>query len=105
MEDLRDDTYSELAAFWSWRAHAACRPVDSALFFGGDGERQRVRRRRERRAKAICATCPVLVPCRSYALVRREAHGVWGGLSERDRALVWAASDPPSTAAARGGPA
>jgi WhiB family redox-sensing transcriptional regulator len=93
--DLHDDIYSELAAFWSWRMHAACRTVDTALFFGGDGERQRARRRRERRAKAVCATCPVLLPCRAYALVRREAHGVWGGLSERDRARVLATATHP----------
>jgi hypothetical protein len=37
--ELRDDTYSGLEAFWSWRMHAACRTVDTALFFGGDGER------------------------------------------------------------------
>jgi WhiB family redox-sensing transcriptional regulator len=102
---LRDDTYSRLEAFWSWRTHAACRTVDSALFFGGDGERRRARRRRERRAKAICATCPVLLPCRAYALAGREAHGVWGGLSERDRARVLGGSDPPATAAARRSPA
>lgn len=101
--DLRDDTNSELAAFWSWRMHAACRTVDSALFFGGDGERPRARRRRERRAKAVCATCPVLLPCRAYALVRREAYGIWGGLSERDRARILGDRDPPSTAAVGGG--
>ncbi len=105
MGDLRDDTYSELEPSWSWRVHAACRTVDSALFFGGDGERQRARRARERRAKAICATCPVLLPCRAYALVRRERHGIWGGLSERDRALVLRDSGPPATAAAGGSPA
>jgi WhiB family redox-sensing transcriptional regulator len=103
MGDLRHDTYSELAAFWSWRMHAACRTVDSALFFGGDWERPRARRRRERQAKAVCATCPVLVPCRAYALARREAYGIWGGLSERDRARILGDRDPPSTAAVRGG--
>jgi hypothetical protein len=42
--ELRDDTYSGLEAFWSWRMHAACRTVDTALFFGGDGERPPTRR-------------------------------------------------------------
>ena len=93
MRHPRDDTDSELEAFWSWRARAACRTVDSALFFSGDGERQPARRRREQQAKAICATCPVLMACRSYALVRREPHGVWGGLSERERARVLASGD------------
>jgi hypothetical protein len=43
------------------------------------------RHRRERVAKAICAACPVRQPCAVYALVHRELHGVWGGLSEADR--------------------
>ena len=41
-----------------------------------------------------CATCPVLLPCRAYTIVRREVYGVWGGLSERDRARVLGDSDP-----------
>lgn len=31
------------------------------------------------RAKAICATCPVLEPCLDGAVARREPWGVWGG--------------------------
>lgn len=31
------------------------------------------------RAKAICATCPVRVPCLAGASERREPWGVWGG--------------------------
>jgi WhiB family redox-sensing transcriptional regulator len=30
-------------------------------------------------AKRICATCPVIEPCLSGALERREPWGVWGG--------------------------
>jgi WhiB family transcriptional regulator, redox-sensing transcriptional regulator len=30
-------------------------------------------------AKAICATCPLVVPCLEGALERREPAGVWGG--------------------------
>ena len=32
-----------------------------------------------RRARAICAKCPVLVPCLEGAIERREPWGVWGG--------------------------
>lgn len=31
------------------------------------------------RAKAICATCPVMAPCLEGARQRREPWGVWGG--------------------------
>lgn len=40
---------------------------------------------RERRAKAICATCSVRRDCLDYALRIREPHGIWGGLSEVER--------------------
>ena len=40
---------------------------------------------RERKAKAICAVCPVRVECLNYAIRIREPHGVWGGLNEIER--------------------
>ncbi len=48
-------------------------------------ERKNERLSRERRAKAICASCPVLEPCLDYALTIREPHGIWGGLNEMER--------------------
>ena len=29
--------------------------------------------------------CPVLEPCREYALTSEEIYGVWGGLGENER--------------------
>ena len=72
-------------ALWSWRLRAACREVDSAVFFSPDAERGLERDVREARAKAICARCPVIRECAVYALRHGERYGVWGGLSERDR--------------------
>jgi WhiB family redox-sensing transcriptional regulator len=48
-------------------------------------ERKKEKLARERRAKDICQSCPVLGECREYALQIREPHGVWGGLSENER--------------------
>ena len=39
-------------------------------------------------AKAICATCPILIPCRNYALQNKIRHGIWGGLYEQERRKV-----------------
>jgi WhiB family redox-sensing transcriptional regulator len=89
----------EGGAVWGWRAAAACGRVDSTLFFGLEREPPTARRLRERQAKAIRASCPVAMPCRTHALARRELHGIWGGLSERDRAAIWTTRDlPPATA-------
>ena len=38
------------------------------------------------RAKLVCADCPLLAPCREYAIPLVELQGVWGGLSNLERA-------------------
>jgi WhiB family transcriptional regulator, redox-sensing transcriptional regulator len=48
----------------------------------------RRKRARERRAKVICSTCPVVEPSLRYALAHRECFGVWGGLGEQDRQVI-----------------
>ena len=73
-----------LVGHWEWQLEAACRG-DSEPFFHPFGEREPSRSRREARAKAICARCPVLERCREQALASREPYGVWGGLSESER--------------------
>ncbi|MTA96041.1 MAG: WhiB family transcriptional regulator, partial [Actinobacteria bacterium] len=44
-------------------------------------------------AKAICASCPVLAQCRDHALAVQEPYGIWGGLSEDERAELIARSN------------
>ena len=46
--------------------------------------------RREMRAKAICAACPVTQSCLRWALAAREPYGVWGGLSVEEREALLA---------------
>jgi WhiB family transcriptional regulator, redox-sensing transcriptional regulator len=69
-----------------WQYRAACKGLQSHLFFPPNHiERKQERLRRERAAKAICRECPVLNECREYALMVREPHGIWGGLNEYER--------------------
>ncbi len=70
---------------YDWQRDAACREVNSTVFFGPVGERGGVRREREQRAKAICADCPVQLACRRHALDAAEPYGVWGGLTPEER--------------------
>ncbi|MBT2449451.1 WhiB family transcriptional regulator [Streptomyces sp. ISL-43] len=36
-------------------------------------------------AVQACLACPLLIPCRDYALTTHVSHGVWGGLTETER--------------------
>jgi len=69
-----------------WQHRALCRGTDTDMFFSPEGERGNVRARRERAAKQICQDCPVLADCRAYALTATESYGIWGGMSETERA-------------------
>jgi WhiB family redox-sensing transcriptional regulator len=68
----------------AWMAEATCRG-STYLFFAPDRERPGRRARREAAARALCTTCPVLMPCRTWARENRE-YGFWGGESEDERA-------------------
>jgi WhiB family transcriptional regulator, redox-sensing transcriptional regulator len=94
MEDRLDALPYGPGTPWDWQAAAACRLADATSFFAPEAELIGARRLREQQAKAICATCPVIEPCRAHALVRRELYGVWGGLTERERAAIWAVTEP-----------
>lgn len=73
----------------SWQLQAGCRgPLSRYFFPPTSSERRDEREDRERRAKAICATCPVQVSCLEYALKIREPHGIWGGLTEHERRVM-----------------
>lgn len=72
-----------------WQEHAACRGPMGAVFYPPPfTERKRDRREREARAKEICQSCPVQLECREHSISEREQHGVWGGLSERERRVL-----------------
>jgi WhiB family redox-sensing transcriptional regulator len=64
-----------------WREDAACRDLDTAIFFPETDDDVAA-------AKAVCATCPVRESCLEFALVTRQDDGVWGGLDENERRRV-----------------
>ena len=69
-----------------WQIRAACRGPHASVFYPPTHfERRKDKRLREQRAKQICAGCPVVEECLSYALGMREQHGIWGGLNEVER--------------------
>jgi WhiB family redox-sensing transcriptional regulator len=70
----------------AWQQKAACRGPQAVVFYPPSTfERKDEKLERERRAKAICATCAVKKSCLDYALRIRESHGIWGGTNENER--------------------
>lgn len=78
-----------------WMNHAKCRGMHSSVFFGHEYEGRRRHRPsltsvEVRRAKAVCAVCPVLQECFDFAMENREEYGVWGGTTRSEREDLWA---------------
>ncbi|GII88226.1 hypothetical protein Ssi03_62160 [Sphaerisporangium siamense] len=69
-----------------WTNRAACKGQDPELFF------EPAARSKEdpdvKRAKAICAGCPVRRECLIDAVERKEQYGIWGGLTEREMRAI-----------------
>jgi WhiB family transcriptional regulator, redox-sensing transcriptional regulator len=74
-----------------WRARAACRGTNPALFFDLHPDAVAA-------AKAVCADCPVRQECATHALAAGEEFGVWGGFAAEQRPT------PPPTERPTAGP-
>ena len=78
----------------AWQAKASCRGPQAIVFFPPSYfERKDEKLEREGRAKSICTTCPVRIPCLEYAVKIKEPHGIWGGLNEIERKQLLAHRD------------
>jgi WhiB family redox-sensing transcriptional regulator len=74
--------------FWAWQAEGLCKDEDSEVFFLDPNMRGDIKRLRVDVAKSICNPCPVKKECLEHALAVPENYGVWGGLSEEERANI-----------------
>jgi WhiB family transcriptional regulator, redox-sensing transcriptional regulator len=61
-----------------WMERGLCGEVDGDAWFPEKGGSTYM-------PKKICRACPVRSECLDYAMEHGERHGVWGGLSERER--------------------
>lgn len=73
---------SSVAPAADWRDLAECRGIDPGIFHPADEEENEFS---AEPAKAICVECPVREACLEHAITVREKHGVWGGLTARER--------------------
>ena len=69
-----------------WQERGLCQSGDATVFFAPDSERIREREKRETAAKRVCDDCPVRRQCLEHALALPEQFGIWGGLTEVERA-------------------
>lgn len=74
----------------SWRYEAKCKDVDTDLFY--PPRDRRLYKGIADQAKAICwgtgeddPECPVRRQCLWYAISMEDTHGIWGGMSHRER--------------------
>ncbi|MEU6602912.1 WhiB family transcriptional regulator [Streptomyces flaveolus] len=60
-----------------WFEQASCCSIDPEELFAEDLT--------QRTVKVLCTDCPVRIECLAHALDNRINHGVWGGMTERER--------------------
>lgn len=73
-----------------WRSEAACRGMDSEIFFpAGEDNLGRHLDVYEMAPEAVfvCGTCPVMQECRDEAILFGEV-GVWGGTGTEQRRVI-----------------
>src|SRR6478672_9825188 len=78
---------------YEWQLRAACRGMDSSIFFHPADERGPAKARRTEKAKAVCRECTAIIECRTHALRAREPYGSGAG-SPRKNARKPSGSTP-----------
>lgn len=73
-----------------WRERAACRTLDPEIFFPQGSAREV--EMQKRRAKAVCAQCPVAASCLEESLRFDCVDGIWGGTTAYERDVAFARS-------------
>ncbi len=68
---------------WTWRCLAACLDEDPELFYPDLHEAEQVRK-----AKEVCSRCIVREQCLKVALITKDQHGIWGGLTPDERRAI-----------------
>jgi WhiB family redox-sensing transcriptional regulator len=64
-----------------WQLDAACRGLDTDMFFPERGEPVE-------QARNVCRSCTVANACATFSLANGEKWGLWGAMSEADRRRV-----------------
>lgn len=73
---------------YEWQYKGECNKHNPETFFLPYNARMSEKTALIKVAKDICAQCPVIAECLSYALDTEQEFGVWGGLSEDERRRI-----------------
>lgn len=82
---MTDDAWDETTArkelmMLDWMVWAGCQGLDPDMFFAERGDPASIEA-----ARSVCNRCLVTEECLAYAVAANERHGIWGGLSPRER--------------------
>lgn len=78
----RDQAYLKLAnALKRSPIIPPCQNTDPEIWFGDKDEGYHY----TNMARKLCGMCPAMQACSEYAIIAIEDHGVWGGLTPRER--------------------
>ena len=66
--------------FDDWAKDAACRGMDTNLFYANHGKKYA-------KVRLICESCPVFAQCLDWALTS-ESEGMWAGTTELERVVM-----------------
>ena len=76
--------FVELTGEWAWKREAACADNPEVVLDHFFPTNTSAKTRSTRRARRVCAGCPVKAPCITDAL-RHESVGTWGGTTFAQR--------------------
>lgn len=77
----------DLILLGEWADRGACRgePTDAFFPVAHNTGRRGGTNSIYRRARTVCAGCPVRTECLTHAIRAGEIHGMWGGLTPKER--------------------
>lgn len=68
-----------------WREYAACKGMDTDMFFPERGDNKSL----VREARKVCSNCDVRKHCLDYALtIPDDRYGIFGGFTNTERMII-----------------
>lgn len=83
------DVKDRIRAYPRYDETRKCEGEDIEIFFYAESDNRKAKyaQKMEEKARNICGGCPLIEPCRDYA-IKYERYGFWGGLPAAARELI-----------------